>query len=148
MLLALGFSTVHALGGGVWSSGCGFELTDQLFDAALGEFSVVASEQPSMIVGDLNVEPTKTPSCLTASRLVSGLICKRCWCGRRVGLQENVGLPEIVGISRLDAHSARLQRGCEVMTDRWVQPHLAVRSWVHVNRRSASITQRAQVTPL
>ena len=34
-------------------------LTDQLFDAALGELSVVARGQPCMIVGDFNVEPTK-----------------------------------------------------------------------------------------
>ena len=37
-------------------------LADQLFGAALGEFSVVANGQPRLIVGDLNVEPTKTPS--------------------------------------------------------------------------------------
>ena len=34
-------------------------VTEQLFDAALGELSVVAREQPCMIVGDFNVEPTK-----------------------------------------------------------------------------------------
>ena len=36
-------------------------LTDQLFDAALGELSVVARGQPCMLVGDFNVEPTKIP---------------------------------------------------------------------------------------
>ena len=36
-------------------------LTDQLFDAALGELSVVARGQPGMLVGDFNVEPTKNP---------------------------------------------------------------------------------------
>ena len=35
-------------------------LTDQLFDAALGELSIVARGQPCMLVGDFNVEPTKT----------------------------------------------------------------------------------------
>ena len=34
-------------------------LTEQLFDAALGERSVVASGQPCLLVGDFNVEPTK-----------------------------------------------------------------------------------------
>ena len=34
-------------------------LTDQLFDAALGELSVVARGQPCMLVEDFNVEPTK-----------------------------------------------------------------------------------------
>ena len=36
-------------------------LTDQLFDAALGELSVVAGGQPCMLVGDFNAEPTKIP---------------------------------------------------------------------------------------
>ena len=36
-------------------------LTEQLFDAALGELSVVARGQPCMLVGDFNVEPTKIP---------------------------------------------------------------------------------------
>ena len=36
-------------------------LTDQLFDAALGELSVVARRQSCMLVGDFNVEPTKPP---------------------------------------------------------------------------------------
>ena len=39
-------------------------LTDQLFDAALGELRVVALDQPCLIVGDFNVEPTKIP-CLS-----------------------------------------------------------------------------------
>ena len=36
-------------------------LTDQLLDAALGELGVVAREQPCLVVGDFNVEPTKIP---------------------------------------------------------------------------------------
>ena len=36
-------------------------LTEQLFDAAFGELSVVAWEQPCLLVGDFNVEPTKIP---------------------------------------------------------------------------------------
>ena len=38
--------------------------TEQLFDAALDELSVVGRGQPCMLVGDFNVEPTKIP-CLT-----------------------------------------------------------------------------------
>ena len=34
-------------------------LTEQLWDAALGELGVVAREQPCLLVGDFNVEPTK-----------------------------------------------------------------------------------------
>ena len=70
-------------------------LTDQLFDAALGELSVVAHGQPCLLVGELNVEPTKI-SCL-ATGISAGLwvdfeeawalaaclqptpTCKRCW---------------------------------------------------------------------
>ena len=36
-------------------------LTDQLLDAAFGELRVVAREQPCLIVGGFNVEPTKIP---------------------------------------------------------------------------------------
>ena len=46
-------------------------LTDQLFDAAHGELSVVARGQPCMLVGDFNVEPTKIP-CL-AKGISAGL---------------------------------------------------------------------------
>ena len=70
-------------------------LTEQLFDAASGEVSVVAREQPCLLVGDFNVEPTKI-RCLAkgisaglrvdfeeAWALTSGLqpapTCKRDW---------------------------------------------------------------------
>ena len=46
-------------------------LTEQLFDAALGELGVVARGQPCLIVGDFNVEPTKIP-CL-AKGISAGL---------------------------------------------------------------------------
>ena len=72
-------------------------VTDQLFDAALGELSVVARgrSQPCLLVGDFNVEPTNI-SCLAkgisaglwvdleeAWALAAGLrpapTCKRTW---------------------------------------------------------------------
>ena len=70
-------------------------LTDQLFDAALGELYVAALGQPCLLVGDFNVEPTKIP-CLAkgisaglwvdfgaAWALAAGLqpvpTCKRSW---------------------------------------------------------------------
>ena len=46
-------------------------LTEQLFDAALGELRVVARGQPCLLVGDFNVEPTKIP-CL-AKGISAGL---------------------------------------------------------------------------
>ena len=36
-------------------------LTEQLFDAALGELSVVSRGQPCLLVGDFNVEPHQNP---------------------------------------------------------------------------------------
>ena len=70
-------------------------LTDQLFDAALAELSVVARGQPCLMVGDFNVEPTKIP-CLAngisaglwvdleeawalAAGLKPAVTCKRTW---------------------------------------------------------------------
>ena len=46
-------------------------MTEQLFDGALGELGVGAGGQPSLIVGDFNVEPR-----LKQSRLGSGLTWK------------------------------------------------------------------------
>ena len=46
-------------------------MTEQLFDAVLGELNVVARGQPCLIVGDFNVEPTKIP-CL-AKGISAGL---------------------------------------------------------------------------
>ena len=46
-------------------------LTEQLFDAALSELSVVARGQPCLLVGDFHVEPTKIP-CL-AKGISAGL---------------------------------------------------------------------------
>ena len=72
-----------------------FALTEQLFDAALGELYVAALGQPCLLVGDFNVEPTKIP-CLAkgisaglwvdfgeawaiASGLQPAATCKRSW---------------------------------------------------------------------
>ena len=52
-------------------------LTEQLFDAALGELSVVARGQPCMLVGDFNVEPSKIPCLAIGISAGSGLILVR-----------------------------------------------------------------------
>ena len=44
---------------------------------ALAELSVVARGQPCMMVGDFNVEPTKTLAWQKGFRLGSGLIWRR-----------------------------------------------------------------------
>ena len=70
-------------------------LTNQLFEAALGDLAVVARRQPCLIVGDFNVEPTKIPclakdisarlwvdleaSCASASGREPEMTCKRTW---------------------------------------------------------------------
>ena len=130
-------------------------LTEQLFDAALGELSVVARGQPCLLVGDFNVEPTKIP-CLAkgnsaglwvdleeAWALAAGLrlaaTCKRTWVadgGHRRDFM--VGCPLAV--------AAVLS--CKVQNDRWVAPHLAVRTLFDCCRWSGRVTQAVQRTPL
>ena len=56
---------------GADSSAEKLQLTNQLFEAALGELAVVARGQPCLIIGDFNVEPTKSP-CL-AKGISAGL---------------------------------------------------------------------------
>ena len=46
-------------------------LTDSYLTLLLGELSVLAREQPSLIVGDFNVEPTKIPC--VATGILAGL---------------------------------------------------------------------------
>ena len=67
-------------------------LTEQLFDAALGELSVVAKGQPCLLVGDFNVEPTKLPCLANGMR-----VCSRHQLARGLG----VLLVVIAGISWL-----------------------------------------------
>ena len=110
-------------------------LTEQLFDAASGELSVVARGQPCLPVGDFNVEPTKIPCLATGISaglwvdfeedwaLAAGLrrapTCERGW-GAAGGHRRDfmVGCPLAV--------AAVLS--CKVQPDRWVAPHLAIRT--------------------
>ena len=108
-------------------------LTDELLDAVFGVLGVVAREQPCLIVGDFNVEPTRIP-CLAkrnsarlcvdleaawacASGWLPGVTCKRTW--------------DSAGGSRRDfmvgcPRAAAAVTGCMVQEDRWIIPHLAV----------------------
>ena len=116
------------------------------FEAALGELAVVARGQPCLIVDDFNVEPTKIP-CL-AKGISAGLwvdleaswaiaagrdpaiTCKRTWdsdSGNRRDFQ--IGCPLC----------AAAVLSCEVLDDRWIQPHLPVRTWFVADRWTAFV---------
>ena len=110
-------------------------LTDQLLDAAFGELGVVSREQPCLVVGDFNVEPTKIP-CLAkgisaglwvdlvaawafASGRQPGVTCKRSWDSAGGSRRDfMVGCPRA---------AAAVSRNV-VEEDRWILPHLAVRT--------------------
>ena len=130
-------------------------LTEQFFDVALGELSVVARGQPCLLVGDFNVEPTKIP-CI-AKGISTGLwvdfdeawalaawlqpapTCKRSWTA--VGGHRRdfvVGCP-------LEAAAVL---SCTVQPERWIAPHLAIRTLFDCCRWESRVTQSVQRTPL
>ena len=108
-----------------------------------------------MIVGDFNVEPRKIPS--LAKGISAGLwvdleaswafasggelavTCKRTWAsdsGNRRDFQ--IGCPLC----------AAAVGSCSVLPERWIQPHLAVRSCFASERWTAKVTQPVRFTPL
>ena len=130
-------------------------LAEQLFDAALGELRVVALDQPCLIVGDFNVEPTKIP-CLSKGILAglwvdlesawafpSGVLpvatCKRSW-GDVGGHPRDfmVGCPLVAAA----VHS------CSVQMDRWIVPHLAVQASFLYSIWTCRVSQPVKRTPL
>ena len=130
-------------------------LTEQLFDAALGELSVVARGQPCLLVGDFNVEPTKIP-CL-AKGIMAGLwvdleaslgfgFWQESWVTCRQDWRSSSGSrwDFMVGCPR----AAAAVSGCEVMRDRWVVPHFAVRTCFDCSRWLAKVSLPVQRTPL
>ena len=130
-------------------------LTEQLFDAALGELSVVARGQPCLLVGDFNVEPTKIP-CLAAgisaglwvdfgeawavaARLQPVPTCKRSWTAAGGHRRDFIlGCPL----------AAAAVLSCKVQRDRWIAPHLAVRAYFDYGRWDAWVVQPVRCTPL
>ena len=130
-------------------------LTDHLFDATLGELSVVARGQPCLLVVDFNVEPTKIP-CL-AKGISAGLwvdlegswalatgrqpssTCMREWCsGGGTRRDFMVGCPL----------AAAAVLSCTVQADRWIAPHLAVTTLFDYDRWSCRVTQQVRFSPL
>ena len=130
-------------------------LTDQLFDAALAELSVVARGQPCLMVGDFNVEPTKIP-CL-AKGISAGLWVdlEGSWalatgrqpsstCMREWGSVGGTRRDFMVGCPLLAAAVLT----CTVQSHRWIAPHLAVRAFFDYSRWSCSVTQPVRFSPL
>ena len=96
---------------------------------------MVAREQPCLVVGHFNVEPTKIPclakgisagllvdleaSWAVASSRQPGVTCKRSW-DSTGGYRRDF----LVGCPRAAAAVSK----CVVQADRWILPHLAVRA--------------------
>ena len=116
---------------------------------------VVAREQPCLFVGDFKVEPTKIP-CLakgisavlwvdleSAWALACGwqppVTCKRTW-GSAGGYRRDF----MVGCPRALAAVT----GCMIREDRWILPHLAVRTHFQCSRWVSRVSQPVQRTPL
>ena len=133
-------------------------LIEQLFDAAFGELSIVARGQPCLIVGDFNVEPTEIP-CLAkgisaglwvdfeeAWALAAGLrptpTCKKDW-----SAAGSHRMDFIVGCPLAAAAAAALL-SCHVHPERWIVPHLAVRTFFDCCRWTSRVTQPFTRTPL
>ena len=130
-------------------------LTEQLFDAALSELSIVARGQPCLLVGDFNAEPTQIP-CLAkgisaglwvdleeAWALAAGLrptpTCKKDW-------NATDGHRRDFMVGCLLAVAAVLS--CKVQGDRRNDPHLAVRTLFDCCRWTSRVTQPIARTPL
>ena len=130
-------------------------LTEQFFDAALGELSVVARWQPCMIVGDFNEEPAKIP-CL-AKGISAGL-----WVDLEVSWALAAGLQPAPTCKRDWASAAGHRRdfmagcplavaavlSCRVQPGRWIAHHLAVRTLFDCCRWECRVTQLVQRTLL
>ena len=128
-------------------------VTDQLFDAALGELSVVAS--PACWLGISTWSPPKSLACQKGFRLDSGLT----W--RFLGLWLLVSsllLPVcvsgvlVVAIDVIFVVGCPLAAAavvpCTVQADRWIAPHLGVRTLFEYDRWSCRVTQPVRYSPL
>ena len=129
--------------------------TDQLFDAALGELGVVAREQPCLIGGDFNVEPTKTPCLAKGNSAGLWVDLESAWahaCGRQpaVSCQRTWGS---AGGHRRDfmvgcTLAAAAVTFCAVEPSRWIMSHLVVGTYFEYTRWTCRVTQPVQRTPL
>ena len=124
-------------------------LTEQLFDAALGERGVVARGQLCLVVGDFNVEPTNIPFLLEG--IMAGLwvdletawagelgaqpavTCKRTWCSTGSNRRDFMG--------RVSCDHCCGSFICIVEQGWCLQSHLSVKSFVDCQRWTCGVTQ-------
>ena len=123
-------------------------LTEQLFDAALGEVAVVARGSPCLLAGEFNEGPNKIP-CLskgiwagfwvdldaawsTARGQLPAVTCKRSWISTGGNRRDFlVGCPL----------AAAAVLSCSVCAGRWLQPHFAVSASFDCSRWSCRVIQ-------
>ena len=119
-------------------------LTEKLLDAVLCKLAVVASGQPCLIVGDLDVEPDRIPC------LLKGLMAGH-WFDLQSSWASASGVDPLptccktfgsCGGSRRDfilgcPLAVSALRWCSVLQDRWILPHYAVRASFSMGRWSA-----------
>ena len=110
-------------------------LTEKLLDAVLCELAVVASGQPCLIVGDLNVEPDRIPCLLRGLAAGHWFDLQSSWasatgvdppptCCKTFGSGGGSRRDFILGCS----HAISALRWCSVLQERWILPHYAVRA--------------------
>ena len=119
-------------------------LTEKLLDAVLCELAVVASGQPCLIVGDLNIEPDRIPCLLKGLTAGHWFDLQSSWasasgvdplptCCRTFGSGGGSRRDFILGCP----HAVSALRWCSVLQDRWILPHYAVRASFSMGRWSA-----------
>ena len=129
--------------------------TDQLLDAAFGELGVVAREQPCLVVGDFNVEPTKIPcraKWISAGLWVGLEAAWSCASGRLFGVTCNRTW-DSAGGSRRDfmigcPRAAAAVTGCMIREDRLILLHLAIRTHFQCSRWVSRVSKPVQRAPL
>ena len=106
-------------------------LTEKLLDAVLCELAVVASGQPCLIVGDMNIVPHWFD--LQSSWAAASGVAPLPTCCRSFGSCGGSRRDFVLGCPL----AASAFEWCKVLRDRWVLPHYAVRASFSMGRWSA-----------
>ena len=121
-----------------------WRLTEKLLDAVLCELAVVASGQPCLIVGDLNIEPEKIPWLFKGFMVGHWFDLQSSWaaasgvaplpsCCSSFGSCDQSRRDFVLGCPL----AASALEWCEVIQDRWVLLHYDVRASFSRGRWSA-----------